>query len=617
MKCRPIMSIACAAVAAFTLYAAPVKKVASTATVGDVQVVCAQPGEWTVDLKSAPLASGVDVLTLRLSAPKPVLPPQLVMSFEANGAGVRHVWTSDYSKDAPRLWPNGWEHWRGSSQLAFETPLTVAIDGNDTSHLALACSDAFNKVDFGIVVKERTGDLMCRFRLFANRTMPIKSYEAKFLIDARKRFFGDAIAEASAWIAKTSGLHPAHVPEAALEPLYSTWYAYLQDVHADVLEREAKLAADVGMKTMILDDGWQKEESLSFYSKTGDWQPVTSRFPDMKAHVEAVHRAGLKYMIWYSVPYVGEESAAWGRFKDKFIRIHGSAPARIGVLDPRFPDVREYLVKLYERTVGEWKFDGLKLDFIDQFALSSDRDDPVTTKGMAGRDIRALPEAVDVLMKTILARVKAINPDVLIEFRQHYCGPAILQYGNMVRAADAPVDPAGNRRRIADLRLTSGNTAVHSDMVVWDRDETPEGAAQAILSALYSVVQYSMILDGIRDDHKAVIRHWIAFMSEHRDTLLKGKFRPHHPELGYPMIEAEAGSERIATLYGMPSLVALVPGKRNIVVNATDVRQIPVSFDCDRIVTVYDTFGRQVSEATVKAGPQIVDIPASGYAIFR
>ena len=322
-------------------------------------------------------------------------------------------------------------------------------------------------------------------------------------------------------------------------------------------------------------------------------------------------------MIWYSVPYVGEESAAWGRFKDKFIRIHGSAPARIGVLDPRFPDVREYLVKLYERTVGEWKFDGLKLDFIDQFVFSSDRDDPVTTNGMAGRDIRALPEAVDVLMKTILARVKAINPDVMIEFRQHYCGPAILQYGNMIRAADAPVDPAGNRRRIADLRLTSGNTAVHSDMVVWNRDETPEGAAQAILSALYSVVQYSMILDGIRDDHREVVRHWIAFMREHRDTLLKGKFRPHHPELGYPMIEAESDSERIATLYGMPSLVVLVPGKRNIVVNATDVRQIPVSFDRARIVTVFDTFGRQVSEAEVNAGPRIVDVPVSGYAIFK
>ena len=169
------MSVACAAASAFTIYAAPVTNVASTATVGDVQVVCARPGDWTVDVSSAPLAAGVDVLTLRLSAPKPALPPLLVMSFEANGAGVRHVWTSDYTKDAPRLWPDGWDHWRGSSQLASETPLTVAMDGNDTSHLALACSDAFNRVDFGIVVKERTGDLACRFRLFANRAMPIQS----------------------------------------------------------------------------------------------------------------------------------------------------------------------------------------------------------------------------------------------------------------------------------------------------------------------------------------------------------------------------------------------------------------------------------------------------------
>ena len=617
MDYKRIMSFFAVAAVAFALTAAPTKYVAKTETVGDVSVHCARPGDWTVDVKSAKVCDGVEVLTLKLSAPKPVLPPQLILSFEADGAGVRHVWNSDYTKDAPRLWPDGWNHWRGSSQLASETPLTVAIDGNNTAYLTLACADAFNKIDFGIVVKERTGNLMCRFRLFSNRTMPIQSYETKFLIDARKRFFGDAIADASAWISKMSGLHPAYVPESALEPLYSTWYAFLQNVHADVLEKEAKLAAEAGMKTMILDDGWQKEKSISFYSKTGDWQPVASRFPDMKAHVEAVHRAGLKYMIWYSVPYVGEESAAWEKFKDKFIRVHGEAPGRVGVLDPRFPDVREYLVRLYERTVGEWKFDGLKLDFIDQFVFTSDRDDPVTTKGMGERDIRALPEAVDVLMKTILARLKAINPDVMIEFRQHYCGPAILQYGNMIRAADAPVDPAGNRRRIADLRLTSGNTAVHSDMVLWDRDETPEGAAQAILNALYSVVQYSMVLDGIREDHKAVIKHWVAFMSEHRDTLLKGAFRPHHPELGYPLIDAESGSERIATMYGLPSLVSLIPGKRNIIVNATDGRKIPVSLDCDRKVTVRDAFGRKVSASSIAAGSQIVDVPVSGYATFE
>ena len=93
-------------------------------------------------------------------------------------------------------------------------------------------------------------------------------------------------------------------------------------------------------------------------------------------------------------------------------------------------------------------------------------------------------------MKDVRARLMKINPDVLLEFRQHYCGPAILQYGNMIRAADCPADPTANRRRICDLRLTSDTIAVHSDMLVWSGNETPEGAALPILNVLFSTIQY-------------------------------------------------------------------------------------------------------------------------------
>ena len=49
----------------------------------------------------------------------------------------------------------------------------------------------------------------------------------------------------------------------------------------------------------------------------------------------------------------------------------GKSPGRVGTLDPRFPEVREYLVQTYERVIGEWGFDGVKLDFIDCFTLGS------------------------------------------------------------------------------------------------------------------------------------------------------------------------------------------------------------------------------------------------------
>ncbi len=126
-------------------------------------------------------------------------------------------------------------------------------------------------------------------------------------------------------------------------------------------------------------------------------------------------------------------------------------------LDPRYPDVREFLISVYENAVSNWGIDGLKLDFIDSF----ENKDGVPAKD--GMDIPVLHTAVDKLMTDISTRLCGLKNDILIEFRQNYVGPNMRKYGNMLRVADCPADGLTNRVGCLDLRLTSGNTAVHSD----------------------------------------------------------------------------------------------------------------------------------------------------------
>ena len=212
--------------------------------------------------------------------------------------------------------------------------------------------------------------------------------------------------------------------------------------------------------------------------------------------------------------------------------------------------------------------DGFKLDFIDSFAFGGE--DPAIAEDYTGRDIKSLPEAVNLLMKEIYRRLSSINPDVLIEFRQRYIGPAIRQYGNMLRAGDCPADMQANRQRIANLRLTSGETAVHADMLEWNTAETPENAARHILSALFGVVQYSLMLEDIPESHYKVIEHWLDFSQKHRKTLLKSDFRPYHPEACYPVIEAESDDELIVAVYNDMSLPVIKPtGKDTYIINAS------------------------------------------------
>ena len=594
------------------------KVIATVQTVGAgiAEVTCNDAGNWKFTVSSAQDA-GRDVVTVRIESPTEAEPPKFGVFFRVSGAGVQNVWVSDSERDGCHLWPQLW--WGGRfakyhSQLARDTPIAVGFNSAERAPVALACSEAFHPLTFGLYADDRTCEIVGRCEFFQQPSTKVKTYTCSVLLDRRNRKFADTVRDCSNWVASQNGFLEASVPDAAFDPLYSTWYAYLQDVRAKELEEEAGLAASLGMKTMILDDGWQKVDSTTFYSATGDWMPVPSRFPDMKAHVAAIHRAGLKYMLWLAVPFVGDESKAWTQFKDKALSIQGDkSPGRTAVLDPRFPEVREYLIRTYERVVGEWDFDGVKLDFIDQFIQP--KDDPAAKDGFVGRDYRSVPEAVNRLMKDVLTRLQAIKPNVLVEFRQHYMGPAILQYGNMMRVADCPADPCANRKRMCDLRLTSGGIAVHSDMLVWSRNETPEGAALPILNVLYSTIQYSMILKTINPAHRDVIRHWLSFSQKHRDTLLKGAFTPHHAENGYTWIEAENSAEHIITSYAENACVKVgKPSKTSYVINATGTDTVIVETSVPRMADLFNTVGEGIATIQIAAGISRIRIPMSGFA---
>ncbi|MFP4199623.1 MAG: hypothetical protein ACLFSO_08545 [Halanaerobium sp.] len=188
----------------------------------------------------------------------------------------------------------------------------------------------------------------------------------------------------------------------------------------------------------------------------------------MKKHVEKIHQLGLKYLLWHSVPFVGVHSQAWKQFKDKLLFYAESRGA--GILDPRYPQVINYLIKSYKNAVQEWKLDGLKLDFIDQFAAEKESDLKVEPE----MDIESLDQAVDRLMFEIRKELQQINPEIMIEFRQKYIGPYMRKYGNIFRVNDCPGDAVTNRVRTIDLRLLAGETAVHSDMLMWSRNDCVE-----------------------------------------------------------------------------------------------------------------------------------------------
>lgn len=158
-------------------------------------------------------------------------------------------------------------------------------------------------------------------------------------------------------------LAPSPVPPEAKQAMYSSWYSFHQATVAGEIEAECAEAAALGMGSVIVDDGCKAEDGSRGYAYCGDWQVAEGKIPDMAAPCGRVHALGMKYLLWYSVPFMGYRSKGFPAFEDKLLCKLDRMQA--GVLDPRYPQVRGTWIDTYLRALEAYDLDGFKLDFIE------------------------------------------------------------------------------------------------------------------------------------------------------------------------------------------------------------------------------------------------------------
>ena len=573
----------------------------------ELTMSCANPRGWVIRTECVSAEDGVEVHRIALTSPTNALPPKFKVRFAVPGGGFAYRWTATTYRAA--LPPEWWgEH---KSDLAHNHPYVAYVGADDSNRLAFTWSETLREVRVSSGIHEADASITAELEYFSVPEAPRKSYETFLLIDRRVKPYHEVAAEAMAWLGTFPENRPCVAPEAAFDPLYSTWYAFHHDVTEQKIIAELREAAKEGLKVVILDDGWQ--QLGGDYSGTGDWEVDGLKFPDMKRHVDEAHALGFKYMVWVSAPFCGHRSKAYQRFKGKLL-CDNSHWKDVAIFDPRFPEVRAYLVSCCTRLVRDCGLDGLKIDFIDCF-LTYGKADPAVAENYAGRDCKTVPEAIDRLLVEIKASIGKIRPDALLEFRQEYVGPAIRKYGNMLRAADCPGDLVENRRRTVALRLLSEKTAVHADMLEWSMNDTPEEAARQILAVLFATVQYSMRIKDLSPEHRAMMRHWIGFTQRHREALLKGKLTPHRPCEGFPLVEGESADDRVIAVYQPGLVVSVADHKSTTVVNASGSRGVVLRVAVPpKSIRIFDTFGKEVpGDWKGSVGLSELPVPDSGY----
>lgn len=436
------------------------------------------------------------------------------------------------------------------SMTSISAPVICFYNQNGENKYTIALSEIKQKVIMKYGVHEEDGTMLCKTEIRLPRGLYLQGYQLKIRETVSVEPYWESISRVSRWWEKDHALDILKVPDAARQPLYSFWYSKHQQVDAENIEKESVLAAQMGFPTIIVDDGWQTDDNNRGYAFCGDWEPSKNKFPDFPAHVKKVQSMGIRYLMWFSVPFLGKNTRAWEKFQNKLLCYDEAQQA--GVLDLRYPEVRKYLKDIYVKAVREWKIDGLKLDFIDEFYLRPES--PAFSEGMDFADVQ---EALDVFLTEVITEVKVIRPDILIEFRQRYIGPQIRKYGNLLRVTDCPGSGISNRVGTVDLRLLSGKTAVHSDMLMWHREEKPEDAALQIISCIFSTVQISVELEDISESVKEMLAFWLNFMRSHVELLQKAQIQPQEPENLYPQVWVEDEYTRIQVHYSRGRILDL------------------------------------------------------------
>lgn len=559
--------------------------------IGPVELAVSAPVRVKCDVR--PVTDGVVEIHV-----VPTEPAQVQVAWALPCVDAAAYWTPDSNEH--RGLPPSWRRPRTSS-LAKGAPVGCLIGAGDVAVCTFALGEVIKPVRIRAGVVEETGD----FGFWVEHDAE-PGAGLLLRLDLSGRRFSRTLADVAAWWGQDA---TRVVPHTSRVPVYSTWYAMQQHVSASNVERQAALAAELGCQTIIVDDGWHSTDRGRGYGYVGDWEPAPSSFEDMPGHAERVHSLGLSYLLWYALPFVGRHCALWHEVEPYTLGFKERMEA--GVADPRYPHIRNLLVENLSRAVREWGMDGLKVDFVDQFAV----DDPPDPGPSA--DCDTVDEGVHTLMRQLGA---ALPAHALVELRQPYVSPALWPYATMIRASDCPLSAVHNRQRTVDLRLIAGPLAVHADMMMWHPAESPERVAIQLLNVLFAVPQISVDLSAQTPEQLAVLRFWLRFFTEHAEVLQGGVFEPARPDLLYPLVRAIGDDTVIVGRYG-PVSVPFEPERALLLANGDDSTDVllTVARPCTVDVSVHDCQGRQVTSRRIELakGTNVIDVPAGGMLTLK
>ncbi|MET7400100.1 alpha-galactosidase [Dactylosporangium sp. NPDC005572] len=148
--------------------------------------------------------------------------------------------------------------------------------------------------------------------------------------------------------------------------LYNSWEATYFDVDAAGQLHLARVAAEIGVETFVVDDGWftgRADDTAGL----GDWTPDPAKFPaGFDAFVADVRALGLRFGLWIEPECVNPRSQLFAAHPDWVYSVDGRPLTQVRhqyLLDLGRPEVAEWVHATVDGLLRKHDIDYLKWDF--------------------------------------------------------------------------------------------------------------------------------------------------------------------------------------------------------------------------------------------------------------
>lgn len=247
----------------------------------------------------------------------------------------------------------------------------------------------------------------------------------------------------------------------AFEPMWCAWGYERKFTVKEIIGTFSKVKK-LGFTWVTIDDGYQQAE--------GDWEPNPEKFPqgdtDMKKLVDAIHANGLKAQLWWAPMAVDPGTKLLAKHPDIILKNSDGSPQLISWWDsyymsPAYQPTLDITKHEVQKFIGEWGYDGLKLD--GQY-LNACPPDYNPLHKLSNPDVA--PENIPNFIKLIYETAHQIKSNALIQLCP--CGDAMSFYNIPFTNQFVASDPIGSvqiRSKGKTYKAIAPGTAYFGDHV--------------------------------------------------------------------------------------------------------------------------------------------------------